>query len=73
MCSIEFLISNNVNDKINKVNDLENNYSKNYFLGKKNKYGKRKWDDYIKEVEYNCENYQNLNNLENSLKQLRIN
>ena len=59
--SIELLISNN----------LDNNYSNN--MTKKNKYGKRKWKDYLKEVKNNYKNADDkINDMEHNLKKLKI-
>ena len=80
--SIELLISsgtnneNNCFDNINDNNDNNGNNQKcsSFFMNaKKQKYGKRKWDEYIKEYnEFHNKDCFNIPELEKNLKQLII-
>ena len=71
--SIELLISNNLNNNYRNNNFIEegNNLRSVVFLTKKNKYGKRKWRDYLKEVKDNYGD-EKINDLEHNLKKLKI-
>ena len=73
--SIELLISNNLNNNyhINNLIDEGNNLTNAVFLTKKNKYGKRKWRDYLREVKDNYKNGdETIKDLEHNLKKLKI-
>ena len=77
--SIELLISsgtNNENNYFDNINDNNNNNQKcsSFFMNaKKQKYGKRKWDEYIKEYsESHSKDCFNIPELEKNLKQLKI-
>ena len=78
--SIELLISSGINSESlyfsNKISNNKNNQNlTNYFMvAKKQKYGKRKWEDYINEYKNNTFNKEGLvlPELEKNLKQLKI-
>ena len=73
--SIELLISSGINTEDNCLNNYNNNNSSlSYFMkNKKQKYGKRKWNDYIEESKdfYN-KNSSLIPELEKNIKQLKI-
>lgn len=79
VCSIELLISSGINSEnhcFSNNNSSNNNQNlTNYFMmAKKQKYGKRKWEDYINEYKNNTFNKEAsiLPELEKNLKQLKI-
>ena len=62
-----------MNNNYRNNNSIEegNNLRSVVFLTKKNKYGKRKWRDYLKEVKDNYGD-EKINDLEHNLKKLKI-
>ena len=77
--SIELLISSGINSDnncfLNNNNNKNNQNLTNYFMmAKKQKYGKRKWEDYINECKNNTFNKEAsiIPELEKNLKQLKI-
>ena len=79
VCSIELLISSGVNSEnpcfSNSNNNKNNQNLTNYFMmAKKQKYGKRKWEEYINEYKNKTFNKEAsiIPDLEKNLKQLKI-
>ena len=76
--SIELLISSGTNPENNYFSNNNNNNNQNltnyFIMAKKQKYGKRKWEDYISEYKNNTVNKEAsiLPELEKKLKQLKI-
>jgi len=79
VCSIELLISSGTNPENhcfsnNNTNNNNQNLTNYFMMAKKQKYGKRKWEDYINEYKNNTFNKEAsiIPELEKNLKQLKI-